>query len=538
MDTLDLSGEWEFQEEGAAQRLVLDEKGNGTYSWQNGRIITTSVSGRQWEGMWYQEGNDREGSFALRLSDDGREAKGTWWYTRIGTRVIPQGSRGPRLSILADILWQQSHPSIDVERHATFLEKWRSLAAMNWKASLNVVKQTFAEWNQDNVPRLGAAMAYYTVVSIAPLLLVIIAVAAFAFGREAAEGAIVSQIQGLVGETAAQAIQGMIQNASKPSTGILATIIGIVTLLAGASGVFAELQAALNTIWKAPARPDSGLLDLVRARFLSLMMVLGMGFLLLVSLVLSAGLAALGSYAETLLPLPESVLHLISFVISFGVITLLFAMMYKILPDVPVAWNDVWMGAAVTAFLFTFGKFLIGIYIGKANFASTYGAAGSLVVILVWVYYSTQILLLGAEFTNVYARRHGSHKQIEEGRLAEKASVISPSQPGAAKTASFPGTPALSRTISHPPLHPAHPGLAKAQPLSRGPRLPTQPLFTRDASFSHAQASTGAGSDTVSLGARSRSIVNILLGTYMAIVTWRAATDGLQSTRIDHSGTN
>jgi len=282
---------------------------------------------------------------------------------------------------------------------------------MNWKAILALLKRTFDEWNKDNVPRLGAAMAYYTVVSIAPLLLVVIGVAALVFGREAAEGALVTQLQGLVGETAAQAIQTMLENASKPSSGILATVLGIIMLLAGASGVFAELQSALNTIWKTSARPDKGFLGMLKDRFFSLLMLLGTGFLLLVSLVISAALAAMGSYLDHILPLPEPLLHGLNFLVSFGVSTLLCAMMFKILPDAPVTWNDVWIGAAVTAFLFTVGKLVIGIYLGKANFASTYGAAGSLVVILVWVYYSTQILLFGAEFTNVYAMTYGSLKQ-------------------------------------------------------------------------------------------------------------------------------
>jgi membrane protein len=377
---------------------------------------------------------------------------------------------------------------------------------MNWKTGLGLVKQTFAEWNKDNVPRLGAAMAYYTVVSIAPLLLVIIAVAALAFGREAAEGAIVLQLTGLVGETAAQAIQAMIQNASKPSTGILATVLGVVTLLAGASGVFAELQSALNTIWEAPARPDKGVLGLLKDRFLSLMMVLGTGFLLLVSLVLSAVLAAMGSYLQGLLPVPEAVMHLLNFALSFGAITLLFAMMYKILPDVPVAWNDVWIGAAVTALLFTLGKLLIGIYIGKANFASTYGAAGSLVVILVWVYYSTQILLLGAEFTNVYATTHGSHKQLDS-EPAKTTVDIAPTM--------APTPPRVDQSPTHFPW----PGAAKTAPV---PAAPT-PL---------------RGTNAESLGSRSRSLLNIVLGAYMAVVTLRAATDGLRSAFIDHSRTN
>jgi membrane protein len=289
---------------------------------------------------------------------------------------------------------------------------------MNWKAIYNLLKQTLTEWSEDNVPRMGAAMAYYTIFSIAPLLLIVIAIAGLVFGQEAAQGAIMEQIQGLVGPTGAQAIETMLANASKPSSGLMATVIGIVTLLAGATGVFGELQAALNTIWEAPERPSRGLLGFLRHRFLSLLMVIGMGFLLLVSLVLSAGLAALGSFYSDLLPIPEFVLQGLNFVISFAVITVLFAMMYKILPDVAIAWRDVWIGAALTAFLFTIGKGLIGLYLGKAGFSSAYGAAGSLVVILVWIYYSTQILLLGAEFSQVYAKTYGIAKRESAGPTA------------------------------------------------------------------------------------------------------------------------
>jgi membrane protein len=289
---------------------------------------------------------------------------------------------------------------------------------MNWKAIYNLLKETLAEWSKDSVPRMGAAMAYYTIFSIAPLLLIVIGIAGLVFGQEAAQGAIMEQITGLVGPTGAQAIEAMLANASKPSSGLIATAIGVVTLLAGATGVFGELQAALNTIWDAPERPSRGLLGILRDRVFSLLMVIGMGFLLLVSLVLSAGLAALSSFYSDLLPIPAFVLQGLNFVISFVVITVLFAMMYKILPDVAIAWRDVWVGAALTAFLFTIGKGLIGLYLGKAGFSSAYGAAGSLVVILVWIYYSTQVLLLGAEFTYVYAKTYGSAKRENAGPTA------------------------------------------------------------------------------------------------------------------------
>jgi membrane protein len=298
---------------------------------------------------------------------------------------------------------------------------------MRWKERLYLLKETFAKWNKDNVPRMGAAMAYYTVFSLAPLLLIAIGIAGVVFGQEAAQGAIMDQLRGLLGPTAAKAVEDMVANASTPSSGVLATIIGMVTLFIGASGAFGELQAALNTIWEVPERPNRGLLGLLKDRFLSMLMVIGTGFLLLVSLVLSAALAALGSFFGHLLPVPESVLQVLNFVLSFAVITLLFAMMYKILPDRPIGWNDVWLGAALTAFLFTIGKFLIGLYIGKANFTSSYGAAGSLVVILVWVYYSTQILLFGAEFTHVYAKARGSVKG------ESKRSIASDTRPHAQK---------------------------------------------------------------------------------------------------------
>jgi membrane protein len=283
--------------------------------------------------------------------------------------------------------------------------------------SYRMIRQAIAGYTKDNVPRLGAAMAYYTVFSIAPLLMIAIGIASLAFGRETAREQILSQMQDLVGPTGAKAIEAMLQNASSPSSGMIATIVGVITLLVGASGVFGELQASLNTIWDVPEREGGGLWRFVKDRFLSVLMVLGTGFLLLVSLILSTGLAAAGSFLLGVLPLPESVLHLLNFALSFGMITVLFALIYKLLPDTTIAWRDVWIGAVLTAFLFEVGKLLIGLYIGKANFASSYGAAGSLVIILVWVYYSTQILLFGAEFTEVYAKDYGS---LASGRARDE----------------------------------------------------------------------------------------------------------------------
>ncbi len=275
----------------------------------------------------------------------------------------------------------------------------------DWWAML---KETGAGWVADKAPRLAAALAFYTILSAAPLLVVALSIAGMVYGRAAVEGQLVEQMRGLVGEEGAKAIQSMIAAAGGPGSG-LAMVIGIVMLLLGASGVFAELQDALNTIWKAPPRKGAGWLAMVRDRAMSLAMVFGVAFLLLVTLVVSAVLSALTRFAG--LEGIGVVGQVVDFLVSIIVVTLLFAMMYKILPDVNIAWSDVWVGAVVTAFLFTVGKLLIGLYLGHAGLGSAYGAAGSLVVFVVWVYYSAQVLFLGAEFTKAYAERFGSRNR-------------------------------------------------------------------------------------------------------------------------------
>jgi membrane protein len=292
------------------------------------------------------------------------------------------------------------------------------MKALNSKAIFGLLKQTFAEWNEDRAPRLGAALAYYTVFSLAPLLIIVIAIAGLAFGRQAAEGSIVTQIRGLVGDQGAQMIQTMIQNASKPSSGIIATIIGVVTLLFGALGVFGALQDALNTIWEVTLKPNRGILGLIKNRLLSLTMVLGTGFLLLVSLVISAVLAGLSGYLDSLFPGASTILEIVNLVISFLVVVLLFALIFKILPDADIAWRDVWIGAFITALLFVIGRFALSFYLGRAASTSTYGAAGSLVILLLWIYYAAQILFFGAEFTQVYANRYGSRVKPSEDAVA------------------------------------------------------------------------------------------------------------------------
>lgn len=266
---------------------------------------------------------------------------------------------------------------------------------------------------------MGAALSYYTAFSLSPLLIIVIAIAGLLFGPEAVEGYIVEQIGGLIGEETGRAIQAMIESSRKPAAGIIGSVVGVLTLAIGASGVFAELQDSLNTIWKVqPKTKGSGVMKMIRDRFLSFTMVLTIGFLLLISLLVHAALAAFGKFMGGLFPGTEALLHVINFVISFGVITLLFAMMFKMLPDVKIPWRHVWIGAGITALLFTIGKFLIGLYLGKSGIASPYGAAGSLIVMLVWVYYSAQIFLFGAEFTHAYATRYGSKAKFDRKAAA------------------------------------------------------------------------------------------------------------------------
>jgi membrane protein len=299
---------------------------------------------------------------------------------------------------------------------------------MNLKTIWELLKETFSDWSEDKASRLAASLAYYTIFSIAPLIIIVIAVAGLVFGREAVQGQIEGQLQGLVGEDGAGLIQEMVQGASNESTSVIATIIGVATLLFGATGVFGQLQDALNTIWEVEPKPGRGIMGIIKDRFISFSMILGVGFLLLVSLVLSAGLAALNEFMSGMFDSMAYMGEVINFVISFGVITLLFAMIYKILPDVEIAWSDVWIGAAVTALLFTLGKFLIGLYLGHSAVASSFGAAGALVVVLIWLYYSAQILFLGAEFTQVYAKRFGS--QIKPAKDARPVTEEARAQQG------------------------------------------------------------------------------------------------------------
>jgi membrane protein len=282
-------------------------------------------------------------------------------------------------------------------------------------------KQTLTEFGEDKVPRLGAALAYYTIFSIAPLLLIAIAIAGIVLGKEAAQGQLFTQLKGLLGAGAASAIEEMIKNAAKPKAGTIATIVGVVTLLFGASGVFGELHDGLNTIWDVQKKKVSGIFGFIKDRFLSVAMVMGVGFLLLVSLMVDTAVTFLGKWMKDRLPGGETLWQIIELGLSFVVITVMFAMIFRFLPDLKIEWHDVWFGAAFTALLFVLGKFALAFYFGKAAVGSSFGAAGSLVLLLVWIYYSAQILYFGAEFTQVYARSHGSLKSEAKENASQPA---------------------------------------------------------------------------------------------------------------------
>jgi membrane protein len=279
------------------------------------------------------------------------------------------------------------------------------------KSLWRLMKAAIDGWKADFASSMGAALAYYTVFSIAPLLVIVIAIAALAFGHATAQHEIMAQARDLVGDQGAAVLETMLANARKPGEGLMASALSVVALVFGAIGVFNELETDLNRIWKVPNVTHAGIWGLVRGRLLSFGMIIAIGFLLLISLVVSAALAAWGNYWSGLFAGVEIILQTANFAVSFAVITVLFAIIYKFLPQTHIEWRDVWIGAAVTALLFTIGKLLLGLYLGKSTVASAYGAAGSLVIVLLWVYYSAQIFLLGAEFTKAYAGSHGSQRK-------------------------------------------------------------------------------------------------------------------------------
>ncbi|MES1240287.1 MAG: YihY/virulence factor BrkB family protein [Acidobacteriota bacterium] len=285
-----------------------------------------------------------------------------------------------------------------------------------------------SNWGVHRCSTQAAALAFYTIFSLAPILVVVIALAGAVFGEEAVRGQIVGEFQGLMGAEAARLVQEVLQSAARPTGGRLPALIGVVTLLFGATGVFGQLQDALNTVWAVAPKPGAAITTLLRKRLHSFALIVGIGFLLLVSLVLSAALTGFSRYLERTFDLPVDLLQVANFAVSFAVITLLFAMTYRILPDVRLAWRDVWLGSVLTALLFVVGKTLIGLYLGHTTVASAYGAAGSLVVVLVWVYYSSLIFFFGAELTRVHSRHFRPLRQPEDGavRVPEGQAVAQP----------------------------------------------------------------------------------------------------------------
>ena len=293
---------------------------------------------------------------------------------------------------------------------------------------LQLVKKAGIAWKDDYAPSMGAALSYYTVFSLAPLLLIVISVAGLIFGADAARGEIFGELSGMMGPQAAAAVEGMLASIRKPADSMTAAALGTGALLIGASTVFGELQDALDRIWRAPARTRSGLWTVLRTRLLSFGMILGVAFLLMVSLVAGAAVAALGKWWGGFFSGWEVALQVINATVGFALSTLIFAMIYKLMPRVKVRWRDVWVGALVTSILFTVGKFLIGLYIGKTGIASGFGAAGSIAIVFVWVYYSAQIFLMGAEFTWVYARTFGSMRELPRPDIAEAVVAQVPSR--------------------------------------------------------------------------------------------------------------
>lgn len=299
------------------------------------------------------------------------------------------------------------------------------------KKFVSLAKQSVQAWIEDYAPSMGAAISYYTVFSMAPLLIIVIAVAGFIWGREAVEGQLYGQLSSLIGSDGAAGVQSLVASANEPTAGIVATVISVAVLIFGATTVFAELQSALDRIWQVPAsEKKSGILATLRSRLLSFGLILCLAFLLMVTLVISAAVTAVGQWSYELFPGWQYVLRAINIAFSLALSTTLFALIYKMMPQAEIAWKDVWVGAAVTAVMFEIGKYLIGLYIGKSSVTSSFAAAGSLVVVLLWVYYAAQVFLLGAEFTWVYANQHGSRAgqakpPVQDGKIPSRTAQAS-----------------------------------------------------------------------------------------------------------------
>ncbi len=305
---------------------------------------------------------------------------------------------------------------------------------MKAKKILNLIKESFSEWSHDNASRLAASLAFYTIFSLAPILVILVSVGGFILGSKARGEALIEQVGQFVGPQMAGMLQGIAQHAEQQSSGLVAGIISVIVIIVGASGVFYELRQSLNIIWEVERRPGGGLMDLIKTRLSSFLILFVIGFLLFIMFVASTAVAALSGLMEGIIPASQYIIPVANSLVFFLIGVLLFASLFKMLPDADIAWADVWIGAVVTSVLFTIGKFGIGLYLSKSTLASPYGAAGSLVVLLAFIYYSAQIFFIGAEFTQVYANHYGSKiKPSEHGRAIpheEPSRVNQPSEPG------------------------------------------------------------------------------------------------------------
>ncbi|MDQ2710733.1 MAG: YihY/virulence factor BrkB family protein [Acidobacteriota bacterium] len=352
---------------------------------------------------------------------------------------------------------------------------------MAGKQAIPLLKETYNQWSDHQAPRLGASVAFYSLLSFAPLLILATAVIALVFGQTSAQGALVGEARQWIGNRGAETVQGLLKNAQKPSSGVFASVIAFATLLFGASGVFTELQDALNLMWDVKPKEGGGLMSIVKQRIFSFGMVLSIGFLLLVSLVVSTALAFIGHAFGQIFPLPNIVLHILNFAVSFLVITVLFALMFRYVPAAKISWRDAIVGATVTALLFSIGKFLLGLYLGKASVGSTYGAAGSLVAVIVWIYYSAQIFFFGAEFTHVYAEAHGDIPAVT-AKEEERQQAAKPIRAGSPEHGVRPAEPSLTAFPAKSTEEVPAPVLARPKPAPRETRVSPAPV--RSAAFS------------------------------------------------------
>ena len=317
--------------------------------------------------------------------------------------------------------------------------------------TFGTLKTAAKDFSADGAPHLGASVAFYTIFSLSPLLIIVLAIATFVLGPENnARDQIISQLSGMVGSKGAETINSLVNQPENQRSGLMATVIAIFTLILGSTAVFMELQAAMNTIWDVKQKPGGGIWNFIKHRLLSFAMVLTIGFLLLVSLVLTAGIAAMGKKIGGMMPAMEAMTQVLNFVASFGIITVLFAMIFKFMPDVQIPWKTVWVGAAITSLLFAVGKFGLGMYLGRNTASNAFGAAGSLVILLLWVYYSAQIMFFGAELTQAYAKMKGvkvlpkEHAQIAD-ETSKETSPTMPEPPKAAEPERVRPAPAYPR---------------------------------------------------------------------------------------------